>query len=239
MKPLGHKAYGSIPHLPGSKRGPGDHGLEERQAVLLTEKASRDWTIVVQEKLDGSCMSVAKINGEIVALGRAGFVAESSPYEHLRLFAPWVAARRDRFDALLEEGERVVGEWLLLATALRYFVIRPDDLFHAFDIMRLHDRALPDVVKSRCREAQIATVPMLHSGSPMPPEQAWLLACNTRERQQIQCEDWPEGVVYRAIRNGRVSFIAKWVRSNFEAGRYLDHAVYNFPPHRLRASEAA
>jgi hypothetical protein len=26
-KPLGKKAYGSIPHLPGSRRGPADKGL--------------------------------------------------------------------------------------------------------------------------------------------------------------------------------------------------------------------
>ena len=56
-KPLGHKNYGSIPHLPGSGRGPGDHSCHEGQARIATEKR-RDGldVIIVQEKLDG-CLS--------------------------------------------------------------------------------------------------------------------------------------------------------------------------------------
>lgn len=34
-KPLGHKAYGSIPHLPTSRLGPGDHHVTEGQARIL------------------------------------------------------------------------------------------------------------------------------------------------------------------------------------------------------------
>ncbi len=36
MKTLGGKAYGSIPHMPGSKRGPGDHGISEQHAQVIT-----------------------------------------------------------------------------------------------------------------------------------------------------------------------------------------------------------
>lgn len=39
IKPLGQKAYGSIPHLPGSRLGPGDHHCHEGQAKIATEKA--------------------------------------------------------------------------------------------------------------------------------------------------------------------------------------------------------
>ena len=37
-KPLGGKAYGSIPHLIGSRVGPGDHHCHEGQARIATEK---------------------------------------------------------------------------------------------------------------------------------------------------------------------------------------------------------
>ena len=39
IKPLGKRAYGSIPHLPGSRRGPSDKGLSDQQAAILTDKA--------------------------------------------------------------------------------------------------------------------------------------------------------------------------------------------------------
>ena len=31
----------------------------------------------------------------------------------------------------------------------------------------------------------------------------------------------PEGMVYRVERRGKVDFLAKWVRSDFEAGKYI------------------
>lgn len=236
MRPLGHKAYGSIPHLPGSKLGPGDHHLDPQQAAILTgeRKVGRDWAIVVQEKLDGSCMSVAKIDGQIVALTRSGFLAESSPYEHLRLFAPWVERRRDRFDALLSEGERVVGEWMLLATAIRYWIPAEDDLFVAFDIMRGHERATPDDVFVRCYDEGVQSEYRLWS-APIQP----LALFDAFERGRFHACEPPEGLIYRAIRNGKVAFLAKWVRADFEPGRYLGQDVYNYPPQWLRATEAA
>lgn len=238
MKPLGHKAYGSIPHLPGSKRGPGDHGLEERQAELLTgARTLPGLEVFVQEKLDGSCMSVAKIDGEIVALGRSGYLASSAPYEHCRLFAPWVEARRDRFDALLSEGERVVGEWMLLATAIRYWIPSADSLFVAFDLMRGHDRASPNEVSERCSESLVDYAATLNEG-PIAPLDAFSLLC---EDGRFLSADEPEGLIYRVVRNGKVSFLGKWTRSDFEPGRYLGQEVYNYPPQWLRpaASEAA
>jgi hypothetical protein len=37
-KPLGQKAYGSIPHLPGSRLGPGEHCVHEGQARIYCLK---------------------------------------------------------------------------------------------------------------------------------------------------------------------------------------------------------
>jgi hypothetical protein len=233
MKPLGHKAYGSIPHLPGSKRGPGDHGLEEKQADILVN-GRKGWTIVAQEKLDGACVSVAKINGEIVALGRAGYLAASSPYPHMQRFDAWVRERRDRFERLFAGvhcGERVVGEWVLMAHGLRYFVVNPDDLFVAFDIMVGHERALPGIVEARCSDANIRGAHSYIAGTPT--------VCMSR----FHAEGYAEGTVYRAIEDkvGKIRFLGKWVRPDFEAGRYLstEHPIWNYPPHLIGADRRA
>lgn len=232
MKPLGHKAYGSIPHLPGSKRGPGDYGLEEKQAEILTQ-GRKGWLVVMQEKLDGSCVSVAKIDGKLVALGRAGFTAASSAYLHIRLFDAWVQQRADRFDKALREGERIVGEWMLMACGLRYLIADPEDLFVAFDVMRGHDRELPGMVQDRCTIAGLRCAKLLDEADGFVPQ---------IDESRFPAEDFAEGRVYRAIdlRVGKVQFLGKWVRSTFEAGRYLSdtHQVWNYPPHLIGAMES-
>ena len=148
-KPLGHRAYGSIPHLPGSRRGPADKGLTEHQARILTEKGrDRHDTIIVQEKLDGSCVGVAKLDGRLIALIRAGFPAAGSNYKQHHVFADWVDKHSARFEALLSEGERVCGEWLMEAHGTIYQL--PHEPFVAFDILRGHDRTPALDVASRC-----------------------------------------------------------------------------------------
>jgi len=107
-KPLGRKAYGSIGHLPNSRTGPGDHSVPEGQARICTEKArDRHDTIIVQEKLDGSCTAVALLNGQLHALGRAGWPAWTSPYEQHHMFAQWVQDNEKRFRCVPREGQLV------------------------------------------------------------------------------------------------------------------------------------
>lgn len=108
-KPLGSKAYGSIPRLPGSRLGPGDYTISEGQARICTERPrDKHDRIVVQEKLDGSCCAVALVGGELHALTRRGYPAWSSPFEQHHLFSDWVDANAERF-RFLRDGERVVG----------------------------------------------------------------------------------------------------------------------------------
>ena len=119
MKPLGIKNYGSIGHLPGSRLGPGDHHVHDGQGLICTEKArDRHDRIIVQEKLDGSNVGIGKIGGAIVPVTRAGWRAESSPFEQHHFFAAWVARHWSRWNDLLEEGERLCGEWLAQAFEL-------------------------------------------------------------------------------------------------------------------------
>jgi hypothetical protein len=61
-RPLGSRSYGSTAHLPGSRIGPGDHKCHDGQKRIATEKArDKHDQIIVQEKLDGSNVGVARM----------------------------------------------------------------------------------------------------------------------------------------------------------------------------------
>jgi hypothetical protein len=169
-KPLGRKAYTSICHLPLSRMRAGDHACPAACARICCIKARDEHDrIIVQEKLDGSCCAVAKVNGEIVSLTRAGWRAESSPFEQHHLFHRWVLDNWQRFYDLLGEGERIVGEWLAQAHGTRY------DLWHEpfvpFDLMVEDKRAPFDELKARVDDH--LTLPFtLSIGLPMSVETA-------------------------------------------------------------------
>ncbi|HUP13413.1 MAG TPA: RNA ligase family protein, partial [Niastella sp.] len=161
IKPLGHKAYGSIPHLPGSRLGPGDWHCHEGQARIATVKTrDKHDIVIVQEKLDGSNCSVAKLNGEIIALGRAGYLAESSEYPVHHSFYRWVKANEKRFDQLLNEGERVAGEYLAQAVGTKYNLSH--EPFVPFDILIKQTRITYETFARRVMKFDF-TIPQLLS----------------------------------------------------------------------------
>lgn len=232
-KPLGQKAYGSIGHLPGSKRGPADRGVNDGQARICTVKPrDKHDTIIVQEKLDGTNVAVAKIDGAIVPLIRAGYRAETSHYPQHHLFAAWAYERQDVFDRLLSEGERVCGEWLAQAHGVRYDLTGREP-FVAFDIMRGCERALYEDAVSRLRAAGLSLAPLLYVANGLAisvPEALWVLG----KYGSYGATEPVEGCVWRVERKGKVDFLAKYVRPDFETGKYLESiggsVVWNWRP---------
>jgi hypothetical protein len=64
QKPLGIKNYGHIPHLRGSRMGVGDHTCHDGQSRIATAWVrDRHDEVIVQEKLDGSNVGVARLDG--------------------------------------------------------------------------------------------------------------------------------------------------------------------------------
>lgn len=215
VKPLGSKAYGSIPHLPGSRTGPADRTITEGQARICTERKRDDRDrVIVQEKLDGSCCAVARIGDEVLPLTRAGYYAGDSPYLQHWLFAAWVALNRDRF-AFLADGERVVGEWLAQAHGTFYNL--PHEPFVVFDIMRGSERRPFQEVFKRVGPAGLTMPQLIGVNGPYPVEDA-LHRLDPRIHGTV---DKIEGVVYRVERAGKVDFLAKYVRPDKEDGKYL------------------
>lgn len=216
IKPLGQKAYGSIPHLPGSRLGVGDHHVSEGQAIIATKKArDKNDLIIVQEKLDGSNCSVAKVNSQIVALGRSGYLAATSPYEQHQLFAKWVKLQEDRFDKLLNEGERICGEWLAQAHGTKYNL--QHEPFVPFDIMIKTERTIYHRFLLRVLPLGFTLPNLLHIGQLLSVEKA-LKEIETSGHGAI---DEVEGVIYRVERNKEVDFLTKYVKHTKVDGKYL------------------
>lgn len=171
LKPLGRKNYGSIGHLPGSRLGSGDHHVHEGQARIACEKERPADFIIVQEKLDGSNVGVARLeDGSVVALSRAGYLAQTSPHQQHHRFAAWVRDREEMFRSLLETGQRVVGEWLDVAHGTRYEL--PHEPFVVLDLMVGAERALWIDVDDWAEDAGLPMPCILGIGSAMSVEAA-------------------------------------------------------------------
>lgn len=215
-KPLGIKAYGSIPHLPGSRLGPGDHHCHDGQAKIATEKVrDKHDVIIVQEKLDGSCSAVANVGGKILALGRAGYLAESSEYPVHHAFAKYVKENEQRFKWLLQDGERVVGEYLGMAVGTIYNLHH--EPFVPFDLMRGKYRLPYKIFESRVSKFHFNVPNMVHYGSPLSIENAM----NLLQSSGHGAADPVEGAIWRVERRGEIDFLTKYVRHDKEDGKYF------------------
>ena len=234
VKPLGGKAYGSIPHLPGSKFGDRrDRGVPAGEALLYLEQPHPGDQIVVMEKIDGSCCAVLKQNGAIIPLIRNGYPAAGSVWRQHRMFARWVRDREDLFAACLDDGDRVVGEWLAQAHGTRYDLAGRQP-FVVFDYFSGDQRIPADRAQRRVVAHWLAFVPVLAAGPAAVPIPKALTLLG--EHGHYGALDPAEGVVYRReTPDGRI-FLAKYVRPEAEPGRYLtgdddpDTAVWNWRP---------
>lgn len=218
MKPINHKGYGSIPHLPGSRTGKADHHCHIGQAKICIEKTrDRFDQIVIQEKVDGSCCCVYKADGQLHFITRSGNPAFKSKFEHHHHFAVWAQRNEERFQEMLEEGERACGEWLGLAHGTVYHYIT--EPFIIFDIMEGSERMTHAELVGRSHPYNFMMPSLLYKGSQAyPVATAYQAACNGNCLGSV---DPVEGVVYRVERAGKVDFLAKWVHPDKVDGKYL------------------
>ena len=233
-KPLGGKAYGSIPHLPGSKFGNReDKGVDEKAARFFIGERKLKPTdrVIVLEKLDGSCVSVANIGGEIVPLTRSGYRAITSNYLQHHLFAAWVHEHQDRFERL-KKGERICGEWLAQAHGTRYD-LRERDPFVAFDRFEGATRLPYQILIQYCNRNDLSYAPVLYFeyGRGCSVEDALDALGETGEYGALEIA---EGCVWRWERDGEFPvMMAKYVRPGKEPGKYLEsqtgkEAIWNW-----------
>jgi len=112
--------------------GPGDHSCHEGKNASRRKGRDKHDYIIVQEKLDGSNVGVARLGGEIYALTgriyRLFFALRTTSS-----FEKWVNQNKSRFLAALQDGERLCGEWLIQAHGTRYEL--PHEPLVVFDLM--------------------------------------------------------------------------------------------------------
>lgn len=230
-KPLGHRSYGSIPHLPTSRLGPADHCCSPGQAKIATEKArDKHDTIIVQEKLDGSNVGIARIGNEIYAVTRAGYLATTSPFKQHHIFDEWVQPRKGLFLELLQDGERLCGEWLACAHGTMYDLTNLSP-FAAFDIMEGKQRATYQEFRERLEDTDLDIAPLLSIGPPRSIDYV-MEQLDARKADgtygNYGAREFVEGAVWRVERKGKVDFIVKYVRPDKVDGKYLgDVDVWN------------
>lgn len=222
--------------------GPADHKCDEGMATIATQKLrDRHDLVIIQEKVDGSNVGVAKINRKIVPLTRAGYLADTSPFEQHHFFAKWVSLpnQQKRFNDLLIEGERVCGEWLLQTHGTRY--ILQHEPFVPFDIIYGSVRTPWEEFRRRIIKNDFVLPNTIHIGGPLSIEDAM-------DKLQISGHgaiDPVEGAVWRverdrlknnnsSERNHVVDFLVKYVRPDKRDGIYLPEvsgrqAIYNLP----------
>ncbi len=217
-KPLGKKAYGSIALLPNSRVTPADHHCHEGQARIATEKPrDRHDEVIVQEKLDGSNVAVALVNGEILALTRAGYLANTSPFKQHHFWGEWVKNYEKRFKDILKEGQRICGEWLMQAHGTRYDL--KHEPFVAFDIMTGNYRFPYDEFVGVVNKGDIIRPQVIHRGKPISVEIALV---NLGKYGYHGAIDEVEGFVIRVQRRGEIDFIVKYLKPYKKDGIYLE-----------------
>lgn len=238
-KPLGHKSYGSIAHLPGSRLGSGDHKCDKGQTRIACEKVrNKHDRVIVQEKLDGSNVGVTIIDDHVVALTRSGYLANTSPYMMHHYFAAWVKKNQERFRAVLNAEERLCGEWLLVAHGTKYDL--PHEPFVAFDIMEKKHKRFPfDIFREKIVAGEFIHPKIISDGQSVSIDTAMSLLGEHGFHGAI---DPVEGAVWRIESNilndstkgnagGRhyiVNFLVKYVRPDKIDGKYLNEkTIYN------------
>ena len=230
MKPLGKRAYGSIPHLRGSRLGESESHIHEGQERILTEKKrDKHDRIIVTEKLDGSNCAIARLNGDIIPLTRAGYIANTSPFIQHHYFYDWVLNNKRAFSEILKDGEWLSGEWMIQAHGTKYDIEYP---FYIFDLFRDGKRILWEELYNISFYYLPCPAVMMNRYDPVSINdvEKWL---GTHGRHGAV--DKSEGAVWRCERKGHVDFLAKYVRPNKVDGVYMkiEPPVWNFPLSQL------
>jgi len=187
------KAFASIQHLPGSKMiDVEDKLLGAEQVKWLTQRrrVSGDM-VIVTEKVDGMNAAVFRRDGLLYPLIKKGYDCRANPLPWINAFADFVEENATRFMSVLEEGERICGEWMVKTHTLSYKV--PHEPFVAFDIIKDTERLSYLAFRERAATHSFVVAGLVHMGEAIPPEMA-LKLLGDGYHGVIGA---PEGVIYR------------------------------------------
>ena len=188
-----NRNYGSIQHLPMSKMiSDQDKLLPIREVEWLTVKTRvPSDVVIVTEKVDGCNVGVLRNKRKLYPIIRKGYDVRTNPYEWIREFADFVEVNKDRFVKLLNDGERVCGEWMVKTHTLSYNM-KHEPLI-CFDLINGSYRDSYLNAKHRLEANGFVTAGLVHYGSAIPIEYATKMLGSGFHGALNE----PEGVVYR------------------------------------------
>lgn len=199
--------YGSISHLPGSKMIDKEDKLLGKDSIKILTERRRDPRdlVIITEKLDGMNCGVFKKMEKLYPLMKKGYDVRCSKYSWIREFSTFVADHANQFSELLNENERICGEWLIKTHTISYNL--PHEPFVAFDIIdHNHQRENYERFVIRTEAFGFTRAGLLHIGESMEPEIAMQLLKNGYHGAM----EGPEGVVYRYERWDKIEGINKF-----------------------------
>jgi hypothetical protein len=187
------KSFATVQHLPGSKMiDAEDKLLGTEQVKWLTERRRTNADmVIVTEKVDGMNAAVLRRDGLLYPLIRKGYDCRANPLPWINDFANYVEDNALRFLSVLEEGERLCGEWMVKTHTLSYKL--PHEPFIAFDIIKDTDRLPYLAFRERVAVGGFIAAGLVHLGEAIPPE----IALQLLGEGYHGVIGAPEGVVYR------------------------------------------
>jgi len=187
------KSFATVQHLLGSKMiDAEDKLLGSEQIKWLTQRrrVSADM-VIVTEKVDGMNAAVLRRGNLLHPLIKKGYDCRANPLPWINAFANFVEENDARFLSVLEDGERICGEWMVKTHTLSYKL--PHEPFIAFDIIKDSERMPYLSFRERVASGNFIVAGLVHMGEAIPPNMALQLLQDGYHGVIGE----PEGVVYR------------------------------------------
>ena len=188
------RGYSSISHLPGSKMIDDKDkliGVQECGWLTVERRNFKD-LVIITEKVDGMNASVYRIDNQLYPIIRAGYDVRTSDKNWIRAFGRFVSTNSDRFMSVLDNGERLCGEWMIKTHTLSYDL--PHEPYVVFDIVGEKNKRLSYKDFRHRVDGIFTPTGLLHIGEAIAP----LLAIEILGKgYHGVVGDQPEGVVYK------------------------------------------
>ncbi len=200
------------PHLPGSNVVDTDRSLTFEEVAVLC----RDFEVVIQEKLDGTCVGLFFDETDKPVLLKRGGEIGNRERDQYNLFRTWVQQRADALRETLAKRHVLFGEFLWQTHGL--FYDRLPDFFVGYDLL---DRAagtfLSSTVVKRRLHGVVELVPELWRGTMRNPKQLARTIAESAEHPSA-FGDRAEGVYVRFEDEDQLVARAKYRNSAFQPG---------------------
>lgn len=226
------RSFPHISHLPGSKMIDDEDKLigEEDAGYVTCKTRLKDDMVIVTEKIDGMNACIYRKDDHLYPLMRRGYDCRTSGISWIRAFSRYVEDNATRFMSILENNERICGEWMVKQHTLSYNL--PGEPFVPFDIIygtgknQIHC----PYFKFRKIVSSIDLVPtgLVHAGVAIKPEDAMKLL----GKGFAGVNGDPEGVVYRYENKDGIfilfsKFVANQTLGNDELFKAEDDGSFN------------